>query len=153
MRKDNKQKGYEYYSASLRIMNAPKKHQEIEQVLGKATHEHKKGDQRIWKGNVVKNRFWPNDVWILESPLPKHYDFNKHLSWLSKKIMPHKDFLSRLKSRKIKIDIHCSYRTGSPTGGIEIKPRFYELLSELNISLGVSIQFDEPLFKVFKSIK
>ena len=146
-------KGYTLYRVALRIMNTPNKHKDIEKKLGiKATHEHKKGDQLEWKGKIIKNKFYDNDIWILESPMFRNSNFDKHLSWLFKKIFPHKEFLLKLKSKKVKIDISGSYRTGSPTGGFDIHPKFYKLLMELNIPFGVSVQFDEPLYRIFKNV-
>jgi len=146
------------YRVCLRIMNASHKHKKIEETIGvKATREHKKGDPQTWKGKAIQNKqgrakLWGNDIWILDSLLPNTCKLDKHLTWLFDKILPYKKFLTKLRYEGVGMDIYCSYRTGSPTGGLGIHPRFYKTLAELNIPIEISVQFDEPLNEIFKQV-
>ncbi len=125
---------YYYRKVCCRIMNVPHLHEEITSRLRVLPNEqHKRGDPRR-----NSKQAWPNDIWILESPLRSTSSFDRHLEWLSKHLLPHYDFLHGLRKRGAGIDIFLSY-TGPNGSGFDLSPQSIRILSELGIPLAVSV--------------
>ena len=65
------EKPYFRFSASLRVMEAPELHHEIEAETGlKPSKVHCKGDLKY----PGKSYVWKNDIWMLESPLDRELE-------------------------------------------------------------------------------
>ena len=122
-------------SASLRIHDAPQLHEEITARLGTPSECHKKGDMR----SPASKRPWPNDVWMMDSPLPERRDIGEHLAWVADFARPHTTYLRRLIRRGARIDIYMSYRCDHDHCGIGLDPEHLEIFTRLGIRMEVSI--------------
>jgi hypothetical protein len=125
------------FSVSLRIMDAPHKHEEITATFGvQPTGCHKVGDIRTKIGKT-----WENDIWTVEAPFPRDVDLNIHLQWISDLIKPHGDFLRKLRDQGARIDVYCSFRTNTDLSGFAIRPERMVLFAQLEIPVEVSVMF------------
>ena len=121
--------------ASLRIHDAPKLHDEITARLGTPSECHQKGDVR----SPASKRPWPNDIWMMDSPLPERREIDKHLAWVAEFARPHSAYLRRLIRRGARIDIYMSYRCDDEHRGIGFDPEHLEIFIRLGIRMEVSI--------------
>jgi len=127
------------FSATLRVMGAADRHDEIEEVTGlSATHRHRHGDASLF------GRPWPKDLWALESPLPRAASLSDHLDWLWDEVRPHRDYFRGLAEQDdIDVDIFCGYRSDCAVCGFEIRPASLKITQALEVPLEVSAIFDE----------
>lgn len=96
----------------------------------------RKGDPKF----SGSNRIFPENIWILKSPLPKENELSSHLDWIWSKIKDHKETILALKEMDgVKIDIFCTYTSDSDHSGLEISPKSLEMLVELGIKFNLSI--------------
>jgi hypothetical protein len=122
------------FSASLRVMDAPELHDEIEVVTGlKPSHAHLKGDKKPRTSST-----WDNDIWILQSPLNEKAELTDHLNWLWNTIKPHSDYFKELLQKGRKVDVFCGYRSDSDNAGFIVQPDALEIFASLNIPFQVS---------------
>ncbi len=97
------------------------------------THIHRAGDLSLTKKPL------PHDMWALTSPLERQDEpFDAHLKWLAERLKPHRDFIKSLKSGA-EIYIRCGYTTEKEQAGFTLSPKAVELLTDLDISMDVSI--------------
>ncbi len=123
------------FGASLRIMDAPSRHEEITTTLGiQPSICHKVGDI-----NPQINKPWINNIWVIDSPLPKDADFDDHLHWIAHLIAPHEAFLHDLKKEGARMDLYCGYTTDSIHSGFEVKAESLMPFTRLGISFGVNV--------------
>jgi Domain of unknown function (DUF4279) len=123
------------FSASLRIMEVPHRHQEITATLGiQPSICHKAGDN-----NPQINKPWMNNIWAIDSPLSKFADFNDHLRWIANLIEPHEAFLRDLKKEGARMDLYCGYKTDSIHSGFVVKAESLMPFTRLGISFGVTV--------------
>lgn len=121
-----------YSGAGLRIMGKGLEHEKISKKLGLVpTHTHQAGE--IDKFGTP----YPQDMWLLDSPLGKRKHLDTHLKWLVKQVEPSFGYLKTLK-RKYKIDVFCAY-TGNGDGGLSLSPTALSIFTELEIKLELSI--------------
>ena len=126
---------YYKYLASLRVFGKKVNLEEISEKLGiKPTETHRRGE-RLGKTSKM---MYPNDIWILDAPVPRESDLEKHLLWLKKKLLPHKKYIWELK-KKYHVDFFCGYRSNNDQGGFSLSPKCLELFVELGIQLEFSI--------------
>jgi len=125
------------FSATLRIMCAAERHEEIEKVTGlAATHRHEHGEPGFF------GQPWPNDLWALESPLPPGAALSDHLDWLWERVRPHQDYFRKLAAEDgIDVDLFCGYRSDCAECGFEVQPEALEIVQALDIPLEVSVVF------------
>jgi hypothetical protein len=125
------------FSATLRIMCAAERHEEIEEVTGlSATHRHEHGEPGFF------GQPWPNDLWALESPLPPGAALSDHLDWLWERVRPHRDYFRKLAAEDgIDVDLFCGYRSDCAECGFEVQPEALEIVQALDIPLEVSVVF------------
>jgi len=123
------------FSATLRVMCAAERHEEIEQETGLvATHQHARGEEGLF------GRPWPEDLWALESPLPPGAALDDHLRWIWEKVRPHRDYFRRLADEDgTEVDLFCGYRTDCAECGFEVCPEALEITQALDIPLEVSV--------------
>ncbi len=125
------------FSATLRIMCAAERHEEIEQVTGlSATHQHEHGEPSLF------GESWPKDLWALESPLPPGAPLSDHLDWLWAQVQPHRDYFRELAAEEgVDVDLFCGYRSDCAECGFEVQPEALEIVQTLDIPLEVSVVF------------
>ena len=126
------------FSATLRVLCAAERHDEIETVTGLTpTHQHEHGDPGLL------GRPWPKDLWALESPLPRGAPLDKHLGWLWERVQPHQAFFRELAAEDgIDVDLFCGYRSDCAECGFEVQPEALEIVQALSIPLEVSVVFE-----------
>lgn len=121
-----------FSDAGLRIMGKGLEHEKISQKLGLVpSHTHRAGE--VDKFGLP----YPQDMWLLESPLGKRKQLDTHLKWLVQQLEPSFGYLKTLK-KKYKIDVFCAY-TGNSGGGLSLSPAALSLFTELGIKLELSI--------------
>ena len=121
-----------YSDAGLRIMGESLEHEKISQKLGLVpSHTHRAGE--VDKFGLP----YPQDMWLLESPLGERKQLDTHLKWLIKQLEPSFSYLKTLK-KEYKIDVFCAF-TGSSGGGLSLSPAALSLFTELGIKLELSI--------------
>jgi hypothetical protein len=125
------------FSATLRVMCAAERHDEIERVTGlTATHQHRQGEEGRF------GRPWPSDLWTLESPRPPAAPLDDHLAWLWDQIQPHAAFFRSLAAEDgVDMDIFCGYRSDCAECGFEVTPDALTIVHALNVPLEVSVVF------------
>jgi hypothetical protein len=97
------------------------------------THTHRTRDL-----SKTKRRF-PHDMWSLTSPLMDQQEpFDAHLKWLADQLKPNYDFIKSLKS-SAEVYIRCGYTTEREQSGFTLSPEALTILTDLGISLDVSI--------------
>jgi hypothetical protein len=125
------------FSATLRVMCAAERHEEIERVTGlSSTHQHEHGEPGFF------GQPWPKDLWALESPLPPGATLSDHLDWLWTQVRPHRDYFRALAAEEgIDVDLFCGYRSDCAECGFEVRPEAVEIVQALEIPLEVSVVF------------
>lgn len=127
---------YFRFSASLRVMDAPECHAEIGEATGlKPSHIHLKGAI----ANEKSGRRWPNDIWLLASPLAETAELTEHLNWLWQQVQPHQDYFRLLVESGVKMDILCGYRSNCDHCGFGVDPNAVEIAQKLGIRLEFSV--------------
>jgi len=127
------------FSATLRVMCAADRHDEIEQETGLvATHQHARGEEGLF------GRPWPDDLWALESPYPRGAALDEHLRWIWNEVRPHQAYFRALAAEEgTDVDLFCGYRTDCAECGFEVCPEALEITQALDIPLEVSILLRE----------
>jgi hypothetical protein len=120
---------------SFRVMNAPQLHDEIEKALGPATHSHTAGSEKVER----PGKFWKNDIWILDSPLPKERQIHEHLKWLSDFLTPHEPVIARWISQGAKVDLFFSYSCSDNGRGFGVPGKYLGIFDRLDIPFEVSV--------------
>jgi hypothetical protein len=125
------------FSATLRVMCAAERHEELERVTGlTATHQHEHGDPSFF------DEPWPQDLWTLESPLPRRAALGDHLGWLWEQVQPHQDYFRALAAEEgVEVDLFCGYRSDCAECGFGVQPEALKITQALNIPLEVSVVF------------
>ena len=124
-----------WFGASLRIHGRPELHAEITERLGTPSECHKKGEIR----SDPTGRTWPNDIWMIESPLDERCDISEHLAWIDTFARPHMTYLRRLIRRGARIDVYMSYRSTEDHCGFGLPPERLEFIARLGVPLEVSV--------------
>lgn len=122
------------YSATFRVHGDDVNFTELENVLGiTATHSHRGGAQR-----TNREAPWPDDAWHLEAEVEAASPLERHLHWLWSRLMPHAAFLKRV-CEKHRVDVFCSFTSGSDISQFSIEGRCLEMFTTLNIQMTVSV--------------
>lgn len=120
------------FDASICIAGIGERHEEILIKTGiKATSMHLKGQPRS-KGSTF---FFPQDAWILESPLARSSDIEEHLAWLWDTISPHQEYFKELVSNSAHADLWLGCFSESPYPVLEANSESLTMLRELNFGL------------------
>jgi hypothetical protein len=121
-------------SASFRIFGAIEDLAKITTTLGlQPTNTHKKGYQRSPKAQPYEH-----DMWNLTAPLDPLEPLEKHLLWLSERLLPHHDYIRKLSDTCV-VDIFCGYTAESDESGFDLSPNALSVFSDLRIRMCVSI--------------
>lgn len=128
------------FSATLRIMCAADRHDDIEAATGLTpTHRHREGEPGLF------GRPWPNDLWTLESPLAPHAPLNDHLDWLWDQVRPHQTYFRTLaREDGVDVDVFCGYRSDCAECGFEVVPDSLAIVQALDVPLEVSVVLQSP---------
>ena len=124
-----------WFSACLRIKDAPELHGEIIENLGHGSEHHKKGD-------IVPeapDKTWSNSIWIMDAPVPEEEDISKHLKWISDYAYANIDSLKNLIEQNANIDIYIAYCCDHDHCGFGLDPDLLKIFNDLGIRLEVSI--------------
>lgn len=124
------------YDASLRISGVGDQHDDIAKQTGIIpTHAHIKGEVH---GRFTK-RAYPDDLWILSSPLGESATMDAHLIWLRNTIQPHYAYFEKLIAQASSADVCLGCLSDSPYPFWEVQPASLDLLRELK--LGFTFNF------------
>jgi len=107
---------------------------EISDALGiSPTSTHRAGDP-----SRLKNKPFPCDAWILESPLALDEPLDVHLRWLTDKLTPHYAYIKSLKAQA-DLSIWWSYITEEEQNSLVVTSDALDIFTALGIPLVVSI--------------
>jgi len=121
-----------YSSAGLRIMGKDLDLDAISRELSlHPSHVHRGGELDKF-GDP-----YPDDMWLLDSPLGKVVQLDAHLRWLVQQLIPHFGYLKSLKNTA-RIDIFCSC-TSVGEGGLSLSPNSLSISTELGLNLELSL--------------
>ena len=124
-----------WFNGSMRIMDAPNLHDEIIQVLGEGSECHKKGSP-LPKN---KNRKWPNDIWLINTPIPEEMDIAEHLKWLCEFVQPYEEQIKEWIEQGAQIDFYFSYCCDHDHCGFGLPADLLDIFPRLGIRMEVSI--------------
>lgn len=124
------------YDASLRISGVGGQHDDITNQTGIIpTHAHIKGDLL----SRLRKRPYPDDLWMLSSPLGESATMDAHLIWLRKTIQPHYAYFEKLIAQASSADVCLGCLSDSPYPFLTLQPASLDLLRELK--LGFTFNF------------
>lgn len=114
-----------FYSALIRVENAPAVHEELTRRLGIPDTCF---DEPAGKRGAL---------WVLESPMPAKADINEHLAWAASAVEPQIDFLRELVASGVRITLHlaCDTNIGYALLG------FNTVLFRPFVETGIAIEF------------
>ena len=114
-------------NASLRIMDVPERHQEINNVLRVPTHCHASGDSNPEQ----PGKQWKNSIWFREAPqVPEERELHEHLLWIVEFALPHETFLQRLISDGLELTFICPTAATRTTKGLASIPSTWSCLCD-----------------------
>ena len=116
-------------------MDAPELHGEISLTLGDPTECHHRGEEKYDR----PGRYWSNDIWVVNSPLPERSEIHDHLGWLCDFVEPHEDKLRIWMSSGARIDMFFTYSCSDEVRGFGVSPELLSVFSRLGIRMEVSI--------------
>lgn len=126
---------YHSHSASLRIMDAGARHDEIARVTGLTPSTARVAGEPKPHGRGGTN---PVDVWLIQSPLDDSELAAAHLAWLWEQAEPHLDSLRSLIADGATIDVGVYYTSDCDHCGFDLAPGSMRLSDALGVILGVS---------------
>lgn len=95
------------------------------------SRSHRSGETDILQGK------FDQDMWLIESPLGREVEFDKHFEWL-KQIFGSRLAVVRRLAKDFDVSIICNYRTyNSDQGGFSLSPASLSIGNEM----GVRIEF------------
>lgn len=102
----------------------------------RASHSHRKGDPGL------TSRPYPQDLWLLESPLPHTEPIDAHLKWLGWTLSPHYGFLRKLKEGA-GVRSYCGFLADDRCA-FQVSGGALRLFTELAIDMEISLVFIGP---------
>lgn len=124
------------HSATLRIVDAGTRHDEITRVTGLVpSRVHRKGEVVDDKTGLV----WPSDYWAIKSPLPKVASMTTHLAWLWVQVEPHADYFRRLIREGVHMHVYCKYVSNNSQPRFSVEPEGIRILHELGVPIEVAV--------------
>ena len=126
------------FDASLQIIGAGPWHEEIARTTGLIPFRaHRQGESRSKYND--KLGFWPEDLWILRSPLPESEPLEVHLRWIWQAITPHHDYFAKLIARSQSANICLGCLSESIYPFFSVDAESLHILRQLD--LGLSFNF------------
>lgn len=126
------------FDASLRIAGVGEQHDTISIETGLVPwHVHRAGDRRSPRSPLLG--VWPEDCWVLQSPLGEHATLEEHLAWLWSKVEPHKPYFARLIKQAAWADVCLGCLSESVYPLYTLGAASLDITRELN--LGLSFNF------------
>lgn len=130
------EKIFKWYSATLRFHEAPQRHEELLRRFGaKHCHDHLKGEVKPTK----TKRFYPNNIFTMRAPLPRHWGMGKHIAWIAEQARPHRAYIRRLLRAGVEIDLFCGYQSNCTWCGFNLDTQCLEFFVRLEIPMTVSV--------------
>lgn len=122
------------FDASLRIAGVGPHHDAMSLTTGiLPTRTIRKGERQVGK------RLWPEDVWLLDSPLGGKTSLDEHVQWLWDTVAPHQSYFREVISQSLGADIVLGCFSESPYPYFTVKNESLRFLMDLN--MGVSFNF------------
>jgi len=125
---------YACFSAALRIRNAAHLHEQLSRNLGMAPSSVTVRGQPA--GALGKPA--PQDMWVLDAPIPEEAPLQQHLAWLADAIAGREPYLKQLLADGIEIDVFCGYRTNADYSHYTVPAGSFQFASDLGIPLHMS---------------
>ena len=120
--------------ASLRIWNAGPLHERITAETGlHPTRSHLKGTKR--HPNAKPEQVWKQDLWTLESPLPKSDIWDEHIRWIWAQVQPHKTFFQQGITGEVVADLCLGCMTDSEAPILRVDAGALGILRELPLGI------------------
>ena len=121
--------------ASLGVFGTGVDFQLISQELRtQPSHSHRAGDPGL------TSRPYPQDLWLLESPLLPSDTLDAHLKWLGDLVAPHYQFLRMLK-QKHEIRSYCGISIRGSGCRFRISPEALNIFVDLGIAMNLTVVF------------
>lgn len=122
--------------ASLGVFGTGIDFESISQQLGmRPSHSHRAGEAGLTP------RPYPQDLWLLESPLPTSETLDVHLNWLRRTLEPHYGFLRTLKKNEYEVRSYCGISVDGAKCRLDIPPDSLKIFVELGIAMDLTIIF------------
>jgi len=126
------------FDAALRIAGVGAQHEKISLETGlMPSYVHRAGDPRSKRTAALGS--WPEDLWMLRSPLDDGASLEEHLVWLWNAVSAHKTYFSQLIASAAWADISLGCLSESIYPVFSIDAKSMTITRELN--LGVSFNF------------
>lgn len=123
--------------ASLGVFGDGIDFESISRHLGmEASHTHRKGDPGMTP------RPYPQDLWLLDTPLPHTETLDAHLRWLRQTLAPHYGFLRALKETA-QVRSYCGF-SADDRGSFRVSGEGLSLFTELDIDMEIGLVFLGP---------
>ena len=120
------------YDASIRITGAGHEHAKITRVSGLVpTHSHLKGEVR----SRLNQRRYPDDLWMLSSPLGETATIGQHCGWLWDAIGPNREYFETVIAEASSADICLGCLSESIYPFLEVDASSLTILRELKLGL------------------
>jgi hypothetical protein len=126
------------FDASLLIAGVGAQHDTISRETGLfPSHAHTAGEWRSTRSATLG--VWPEDLWILASPLGELASLDEHLDWLWSAIAPHKPYFDRLiaDAAWAKVSLGCFSESIYPVLNVDTKSM--KIMREMNLGLSFNI--------------
>ncbi len=98
------------------------------------SHSHRAGDPGLTR------RPYPQDLWLLESPLPASEAFDAHLGWLRDALAPHYQFLRTLRE-KYEVRSYCGISSEGVRCQFRVSPDALRIFVDLGIAMNLTVIF------------
>lgn len=126
------------FDASLRIAGVGVHHEGISIETGLVpSYVHRAGDRRSIRSPSLG--VWPEDIWVLESPLGERASLEEHLNWLWRTVAPHKAYFEQLVAKAAWADVCLGCLSDSVYPFWTVPANSLDITRDLN--LGLSFNF------------
>lgn len=120
------------YDASFHLEGVGRHHADITARTGLVPKfVHLKGELRRPGGD----RRWPEDLWVLESPLGERASLKEHLDWLWAAVRPHKTYFEGLIAEASRADVWLGCLSESSYPVLQADAASLDIVRELKLGL------------------
>ncbi len=128
------------WQATLRIINAGQRHEEIAAQLDCIpTGEH-------WKGEIIRHRFpsgrqgaFAEDMWLLDAPGHELTSLPEQLAWICSKLVTHRRFLSDIRTHGGVLDVRSCCKLRDDAADFTMDTSQLQIFVALNVAVTVLI--------------
>lgn len=126
------------FDASLRIAGVGAQHDRISLETGLLpSYAHRSGERRSTRSAALG--IWPEDLWMLISPLGEAASLEAHLDWLWNAIAPHKAYFEGLVADAAWADVSLGCLSESVYPVLNVGAGSMKIMREMNLGLSFNI--------------